>query len=519
MNRKELEGKRYICMVRASNASETSTDAQLMMLKAAASNMGMLYVDQIVLDGVTGSMPGRRDDMAALLLRKQTANDFDVLVVQRLDRLTRGGSSHGFWFEHECQRVGIAIWAPGDDIPDGRYGSLIKVAKYEAAKEQAFSISQRSTQGAQFALEQGRISTSGRTPYGCWRLYLNGEGTPLHIIRNVGDGRQQKLDAKTHAVIDTYGEIGGGGKGHYRKQKGEKVLIIPGDAHEIDTVREIFCRHFIEGWGGKRIADLLNTQSIPSPEGKGWSQHQVEVIYEQEVYTGRSVGNRVTSGIYHSRSPSSPKPANLDPAVAATARNIPLRHRPREEWFIQDQPLMAEFLDAKIRTLAMSAHEGRWEREGDPDRPKRSKSKHKASEYLLSGLFFAKQDGGPLVGVLCGPAHKRVRYYRHRRGRTGYRKDSMFNRMFPAEPLEKAVLAMVQEVLSDLPGLRERVERHVREQIGSSPNDGVELAELLKKREVVRRRTEMIVSTFDEATLADARPEIERLRSGAETSG
>ena len=132
-------------------------------------------------------MPGRRDDMTAVLHRKKTANDFDVLVCQRLDRLTRGGADHGMWFQHECTCAGIRLLIVGDDIPEGRYSSLIKVAKYEAAKEQAFSISQRSTQGSQLALEQGRNATSSRTPYGCWRLYLNAEGTPLHLIRNLGD--------------------------------------------------------------------------------------------------------------------------------------------------------------------------------------------------------------------------------------------------------------------------------------------------------------------------------------------
>jgi DNA invertase Pin-like site-specific DNA recombinase len=202
MDRKELEGKRYICLVRASDEAQAdnSTDAQLALLDDYARKMGMVYVDKIVLKGVTGSLPGRREDLAALLHRKKTAGDFDLLVVQRLDRLTRGGSDHGFWFEHECKCAGIRLIVVGDDIPDGRYASLIKVAKYEAAREQAFSISQRSTQGSQLALEQGRNATSSHTPYGCWRLYLNAEGTALHLIRNIGDGRQQKLDPKTYAT-------------------------------------------------------------------------------------------------------------------------------------------------------------------------------------------------------------------------------------------------------------------------------------------------------------------------------
>jgi DNA invertase Pin-like site-specific DNA recombinase len=515
MNRKELEGKRYISLVRASDEAqaENSTDAQLAMLDDAARKMGMVFVDKIVLKGVTGSLPGRRDDMAAVLHRKKTANDFDVLVCQRLDRLTRGGSDHGFWFEHECTCAGIRLLIVGDDIPEGRYSSLIKVAKYEAAKEQAFSISQRSTQGAQLALEQGRNATSSRTPYGCWRMYLNADDKPLHLIRNLGDGRQQKLHAETHAVIDTYGEVGGGGRGHYRKQKTEKTLIVPGDADKVEVVREIFRLHYLQGWGGKRIADLLNRNGISSPEGKAWSQHQVEVIYEQEVYTGRSVGNRITSAIYHSRSPNAPKPSDLDPSIHATAKTIPPRQRPREEWFVQEQPKMADYLQPDVRARAMAGHERLWERRGDPHRPKRSKSKHKASDYLLSGLLSAKQDGAPLVGVLCGPAQKRVRYYRHRRGRTGYRKDSVFNRMFPAEPLEKAVLALVQEVLADVPRLRERVEAYVKEQSEAAPMSAEQIDELRKQREAVRRRTELMLSTFDEETLADAPQAMERLRA------
>src|SRR6185312_2218880 len=287
---------------------------------------------EIVLDGVTGSMPGKRQDMTNLIQRKLSKNDFDVLVVQRLDRLTRSGSDHGFWFEHELKRAGIHLFIVGDDIPEGRYASPIKVAKYEAAREQAYSISQRSTQGYQLALEEGRVTTSSHTPYACWRLYLTADGKPLHIIRDLRDGRQQKLHPNTHEVVDTYGQVGGGSKGHYRKQKHEKVLLMPGDADEIAVIRTIFDLHFRQGWGGKRIADHLNRQSIPSPCGKQWSQRQVEVLYNNEVYTGRSVANRTSAGIYHQRNHATPKPTNLDPAIHATAKTIPVQLRPTGEW-------------------------------------------------------------------------------------------------------------------------------------------------------------------------------------------
>ncbi|HEY1686050.1 MAG TPA: recombinase family protein [Tepidisphaeraceae bacterium] len=514
MNDFNYMGKRYISMVRASHLSdELSTDAQLQLLHNGVKDKAMVHVGDIVLDGVTGSLPGKREDLEKLLERKKRSNDFDVLVIQRLDRLTRGGSGHGFWFEHECQRAGIHLLFVGDDIPQGKYANLIKVAKYEAAQEQAFSISQRSTQGSQFALEQGRNITSSHTPYGCWRLYLNAEGTPTHIIRDLRDGRQQKLHPQTHEVIDTLGEVGRGSRGHYRKQKTEKVLLIEGDKAEANIVREIFHLHFIEGMGGKRIADVLNRRGIPSSQGKQWSQRQVEVIYDQEAYTGRSIGNRSSSAIYHERQSKTPKNVDLDPQILATAKRIAPRQRPMEEWFIQEQPYLKGFLSEEVRKLAIAEHEKNWQRMGDLNRIKKSKSKHQASDYLLSGLFFAKQDGGPLTGILCGRVGKRMRYYRHRRSRRGYLKGSIFNNQFRAETLENAVVEVLRDLIKDIPQLREQVLKAVeRESAAMGVDDGTELEELKERRERLRNRTGLIVSTLDEETLADAQAEIERLK-------
>jgi DNA invertase Pin-like site-specific DNA recombinase len=364
-------GKRYVASVRASDDTEgtTSTQAQLAMLHDAAAKLKMIRVGEVILDGVTGSMPGKRDDMLQLINRKKEYNDFDVLVIQRLDRLTRSGPNHGFWFEYECTRAGIQLLIVGDDIPQGPYSSMIRAAKYEAAKDQAFSISQRSTQGYQLALEEGRVSASSQTPYACWRLYLSADSQPLHVIRNLGDGRQQKLHPTTHAVIETYGQVGGGAKGHYRKQKSEKPLIIPGDAEKVAVVRDIFDLHFRQGLGGRRIADVLNRKAIASPQGRKWSQRQVEVIYNNEVYTGINVANRTTSGIYHQRNHAAPKMTNIDPSILANAKTIPPKVRPPSEWVIPEEPLMHDFLgDETLRAMAVEGQRKYWQHVANPDR-------------------------------------------------------------------------------------------------------------------------------------------------------
>jgi hypoxanthine-guanine phosphoribosyltransferase len=79
----KLTGKRGICLVRASNFGEgTSTEAQIAMLHDGAQQRGAVIVDDIILDGMTGSLPGRREDLKALLDRKRTNNDFEVQQIE-----------------------------------------------------------------------------------------------------------------------------------------------------------------------------------------------------------------------------------------------------------------------------------------------------------------------------------------------------------------------------------------------------------------------------------------------------
>lgn len=509
-------GKRYLALVRASSDKEgtTSTEAQLGMLRAEGKRLQMVCVGEIVLDGVTGSMPGKRQDLEQLLSRKKQRNDIDVLLVQRLDRLTRSGAGHGFWVEHEFKKAGIHVRFVGDDIPEGRYASTIKSMKYEAAREQAISISQRSTQGYQLALEQGRVTASSQTPFGCWRLYCSAADTPLHIIRNVGDGRQEKLDPKTHMVIETYGQTGGGARGHYRKQKSEKPLIMPAsgtDAAKAQLVRDIFALHLREGLGGRRIADVLNRRGVLSPQGKRWSQRQVEVIYNNEVYTGISVANRRSSALFYQRNPNAPKPTNPDETTVANARTMPVKIRPPEEWQVDEEPLMRDFLqDQSLCALAVEGQRRYWLHIADPDRPKMSKCRHKTSDYLLSGLLVARQDGGGLVGVLCGHVSRKVRYYRHRRGRTGYIKGSSFNKIIHAQTVEKAVIDAVKTTLLDPSNPRQKLLDQIAAQAVSNRTTDVD--SLKSEREQIRDRVGLITRTFDAATLADAQPEIERMK-------
>src|SRR3974377_1381347 len=96
MGRKNLRGKRYIGLARCSSPGQVDTriDKQLRLIENFGREQGMHCVDRITL-GVTGSVPGARSDLDELVQRKKDQDDFDIVVVQDLSRLTRSGGAHG----------------------------------------------------------------------------------------------------------------------------------------------------------------------------------------------------------------------------------------------------------------------------------------------------------------------------------------------------------------------------------------------------------------------------------------
>ena len=82
------------------------------------------------------------------------------------------------------------------------------------------------------------------------------------------------------------------------------------------------------------------------------------------------------------------------------------------------------------------------------------------SPYLLAGLLIAKQDGEALVGSSSGKADRPVRIYRHKRAARECLSGSIYNKVFNAEPLEQAVLAVLREILLDWPEFESRLLTH-----------------------------------------------------------
>ena len=497
-------GKRYINLVRCSTdqQTETSIPAQLELLNAFAAARGMIHVDDVPLEGVSGSKPGNRDDLQQLIDRKRQRNDFDVLLVQTEDRLTRGGAIHGGWVQHELTRHGIQVVFASSDVPDGAYGDVIRTLKFQAAEETVKATSLRSAQGYQRALENGHVTTSSRSPYGTHRLYLSADGKELFIIRDNRDGAQHKLDLSTRTILETYGQPGQGACGHYRKQKSEKVLLVPGDAHEVEIVRRIFHKKYMEGMGGRRIAHELNRAGIAAPNGGVWTQRQVDVIAENEIYTGAGVANRVGSGRFHQRAKGHPQTVLLDAQVVATKKTLPIRLRPTEDWVYQQQPHLQDFLTEPMRTIAAEKIRQLWTDRCQPQRQKRPYNPHPDSDYLLTGLLAAAEDGRKLKGYLSGGKGQRYRYYVHPLAQKDPVLAGFANRLFRADVLEQAVLTAISETLLAMADLKDEVEGAIRIATAPPPPPSADdIATLKEQRAALSKKITFVMD------LSDAAPE------------
>jgi len=510
----QWQGKGYIASVRQSDDKDggASTAAQLAYLEGQCAAVGMHYVDKSVGEGLTGSLPAKRSDLEALLKRKREKNDFEVIAVQVEDRLTRGGGTHGMWFEHECLRHGISIFFAGDDVPKGPYSAMIRVAKYEAAHEVSVNIGKRSTQGQTFAQKTGFFRTSGHTPMGCHRIYLGPDDKPRYILRNLPDGRQEQLAPETRKVIGTFGTIGKKSQNRFKKQKNEYSLLIVGDPEQVRVVRIIFYLRYKKGWRGARIAGLLNRHHVPSPRGKSWSQRQVESIYENEAYTGFTYNNQTYSGRFVRRDTERGfESLHRDECEMATATHFQPVYLPFESWKRIDQPYMHAFLPKDVRALALDAQVAMWRRRLDPARPMLPKNRYPSSAYLLSKRLIAKQDGESLVGTLSGKGGKKVAYYRHKRAMRDRGAGSVFNTLIPAAPLHEAILKWLGEVLNDLPNLRTLLAQMITENQLRAASETESESELTAERDDINDRITIMVRSLTGAALKDASAQLEQL--------
>jgi hypothetical protein len=103
--------RRYIAYARcaARQGSAEQLDEQIHRIKCHADRLGLRCVDEMRIAGVSGMDPLLREDLVALLARKEERNDFDILMMDEPSRLTRTGLDGIREIESRFEEAGVQI--------------------------------------------------------------------------------------------------------------------------------------------------------------------------------------------------------------------------------------------------------------------------------------------------------------------------------------------------------------------------------------------------------------------------
>lgn len=226
-------------------------------------------------------------------------------------------------------------------------------------------------------------------------------------------------------------------RNHRFEQNGTiKSTWVLGPEPEVTNTQRIFHLYAYEGLGYKKIAGLLNEESIPGPGGKQWAYTTIWHILHNEAYIGTRVWNKQDYGT----------PGK--------------KYKPEEQW-IRTPNAHPAIISKEIFNLV------------------KEKSKERnaiypgfrtgQSPFLLRGIFYCPNCGGRMVSSQSG-SRKEDKKYVHRYYVCGnyQRKGKSVCKFksFWKEPTEKAVIdTVVRELLIlSLPGaLEEAIKRHEEE--------------------------------------------------------
>jgi DNA invertase Pin-like site-specific DNA recombinase len=514
-NQDRLNGKSCIGLVRCSTAgqADTSIPDQIAALKQFAEKHGMTIIDIVVLPGLSGSIPGNRDDLQQLIERKREQNDFEFLLVFDTTRLTRGGMRHGNSIEFQFLSEGVEILYVTEPLPEGPGGELLRSFQFYSANEQARSIGKNASRGAMSALEQRRLAHARRPPFAVDRLYRGPDGKARHIIRNLPDGTQVKLDPQTRQVIERFGHNPKTGKpAHYIKQPDEAVELVPGDERAVEAVRLIFRRSLVDGWGGWRIAKEIDSMGVRTSTGKQWDKECVKAVLRNPIYLGIGIANRRAAGIYFNRAPGAPIAAKIALKDIAKHKRAKVTLRPRAEWIEIPQTAMTDFLPEDLRAAASAMQAEYWSRrERGVAMPKRNK--HAESPYILDGILVSRQGQRPMTGKTSGPKGLKTRYYVVPEAqRYAVVADPVWRRMVPAWPVEQLVLRLLQQTLLAAPSLRGIIRHQIQKQY-ANPNGAAETATMLNaRRQKVEQQRDFVVENLELLGKDEARQRLTRLK-------
>lgn len=186
--------------------------------------------------------------------------DFEAVLVQDVSRWGRfQDPDEAAHYEYICRAAGMQVRycsEPFDDMA-GRVGDIFKAMKRMMAADFSRELSSK-VRTAQFRHAQEGHKMGGVAGYGLRRAVIDDDGR----IKAVLEAGQQRL------------------------LRGDRVRLVPGPPHEVETIRRIFGMFLKEGLSLKAIAQRLNREGVPGERGHRWAPWTVGNLLDNPKYAG-----------------------------------------------------------------------------------------------------------------------------------------------------------------------------------------------------------------------------------------
>jgi DNA invertase Pin-like site-specific DNA recombinase len=246
-----------------------STDNQIATIVRYAEKYGFEIVRSYADEGKSGLRLVGRDALQKLLSDVEGGRaDYNVVLVYDVSRWGRfQDPDEAAEVELRCKRHGILVHYCAEQFEnDGSMGSsIIKTVKRAMAGEYSRELSVKVFNGQANLIRLG-YRQGGAPGFGLRRQLIDQNGNP-----------KGELTRGEHKSIAT-----------------DRVVLIPGPASEVQTVRRIYDLFVEQGQTEAEIAVTLNVEGILTDWGRQWSRGTVHQVLINEKYVGNNVWGRTS---------------------------------------------------------------------------------------------------------------------------------------------------------------------------------------------------------------------------------
>ena len=231
---------------------ELSIPAQLKAIRKYCQGKDWKLVAEYLDEGKSAKTADRPAFQKMIAIAKKQNRHFDAIVVHKFDRFSRSREDHVI-YKALLKKHGVTVYSLTEQTdPETPHGFLLEGMLEVISEFYNMNLANETKKGM---IENAK------------RGYHNGGAPPYGFrIGKIRDGRGN-----------------------------EKSVWVLGPDEEVQTIRRIFDLYVNQNKGYKSIANILNSDNVPSPSGKTWSFSSLWSILHNDAYIGRRTWNRYDS--------------------------------------------------------------------------------------------------------------------------------------------------------------------------------------------------------------------------------